>query len=199
MRGPVQALSALSGTAGPSSTDHIYTGGGLAGKPAGVTKQYAGNGVSNFVTAFGFFPGWQYYASPDSTYTDQLPQGWSVMAREVAVMPVIRQSSPRTVVVYNGTGPAGQALTEANSYLTTSPVEALRLNVGGAPPTAIAVVMLNWSGAPIADLKFSVPNGIGSPATFALASGGALSAATSSGGVNAATINLADVDVVLIN
>jgi hypothetical protein len=120
------------------------------------------------------------------------------MAREVAIMPVIRQAPPRTVVVYNGTGPAGETLTETNSYLTASPVEALRLNVGGSSPTAIAVVLLNWGGAPVGQLKFNVPNGIANPATFALASGAALSGASSTGGVNAASMTLWDVDVVLI-
>ena len=59
------------------------------------------------------------------------------------MMPVIRQNPPRSVHIYNGRGPAGQTLTETNEYLTTCPVEALRLNVGN-PAVAIAVVVLNW-------------------------------------------------------
>jgi hypothetical protein len=54
------------------------------------------------------------------------------MAREIAMMPVIRQNPPRTVHIYNGTGPAGETLMEDNEYLTTCPVKALRVNVVGS-------------------------------------------------------------------
>ena len=59
--------------------------------------------------------------SPNTSHTDYLPQGWSIMAREIAMMPVIRQNPPRTVHIYNGTGPAGETLMEDNEYLTTVP------------------------------------------------------------------------------
>jgi hypothetical protein len=199
IRGPFQALQPLPGVAGPSWTDQVYATGSQAGQPGCVTKEYIGSGVSNYVTAFGFFPGWQYYASPNSTYTDHLPQDWSIMAREVAMMPVIRQNPPRTVHIYNGKGPVGQTLTENNEYLTTCPVEALRVNVGGSLPTAIGVVLLNWGGTPFSELKFKVLDGLNNPATFILASGALLSDKSSSCGTNAATMTLYDVDVVLIS
>jgi hypothetical protein len=95
IRGPFQALSPLAGAAGPSWTDQVYS---PANPAACVTKQYTGSGVSNFVTAFGFFPGWQYYASPDFSHTNQLPQGWSIMAREIAIMP--RSTKPAAARAY---------------------------------------------------------------------------------------------------
>jgi hypothetical protein len=199
IRGPFQALSPLSGASGPSWTDQVYTTSVPASQAACVTKRYTGSGVSNFVTAFGFFPGWQYYASPDFSHTNQLPQGWSIMAREIAIMPVIRLNPPRSVHIYNGKGPAGETLTEANQYLSNCPVEALRLNVGSPSPTAIGVVLLNWGGAPFHDLKFKVLDGIASPTRFALASGEALTDKTDSGRINGATMTLHDVDVVLIS
>jgi hypothetical protein len=103
------------------------------------------------------------------------------------------------VHIYNGKGPSGETLTEANQYLSNCPVEALRLNVGGTSPTAIGVVLLNWGGGPFHDLKFKVPDGIASPTRFALASGEALTHKIDSGGINGATMTLHDVDVVLIN
>jgi hypothetical protein len=199
IRGPFHVLLPLSGSAGPTWTDQEYTTSNSASQPGCMTKEYRGGKISNFVTCFGFFPGWQYYASPDSSHTNHLPQGWSVMAREIALMPVVRQNPPRTVHVYSGIGPAGQTLTEANAYLTTCPVEALRLNVGGETPTAIGVVLLNWGGAPISALKLKVLNGIANPTTFALASHTLLSNTDSSGGINVATLALQDVDVVLIS
>jgi hypothetical protein len=199
IRGPFQMLSPRSGPAGPTWTDQVYTTSVPANQAACVTKRYTSSGVSNFVTAFGFFPGWQYYASPDFSHTNQLPQGWSIMAREIAVMPVIRLNPPRTVLIYNGKGPAGETLTEANQYLSDCPVEALRLNVGGTSPMAISVVLLNWGGAPFHDLKFKVPDGIASPARFTLASGEPLTDKINSGGINGATMTLHDVDVVLVS
>jgi hypothetical protein len=102
------------------------------------------------------------------------------------------------VHVYNGKGPTGQTLGETNAYLTACPVEALRVNVGGSSPTAVGVVLLNWGGAQIADLKFKVFNGIASPTTFALASGAPLNDKRDDGGTNAAAMTLYDVDVVMI-
>ena len=200
IRGPFYALTPLSGMAGPSWIDQVYTTTSPANQLACTTKEYTGSGISNYVTAFGFFPGYQYYTSPNTSYTNQLPQGWSIMAREIAMMPVIRQNPPRSVHIYNGRGPAGETLTETNEYLTTCPVEALRLNVFGAgSPKAIAVVLLNWGGTPFADLKFKVLGGIVSPTTFTLASGAPLTDIINSGGTNAATMTLNDVDVVLIS
>ena len=115
-------------------------------------------------------------------------------------MPLIRQKPPRTVHIYNGKGPAGETLTEDNEYLTTCPVEALRVNVFGVgSPTAIAVVLLNWGGTQFPDLKFRVLGGIASPTTFKLASGEPLTGTSSTGGINSATMTLNDVDVVLIS
>jgi len=108
IRVPFQMLSPLSGAAGPSWTDRVYTTGGLVNQAACVTKRFTGSGVSNFVTAFGFFPNWQYYASPDFSYTNQLPQGRSIMAREIAIMPVIRLNPPRTVHIYKRQGVGGR-------------------------------------------------------------------------------------------
>jgi hypothetical protein len=71
--------------------------------------------------------------------------------------------------------------------------------VGSGSPTAIGVVLLNWSGVPFSDLHLKVLNGIANPAIFTLASGAPLSQKSSDGGVNAATITLQDVDVVLIS
>jgi hypothetical protein len=197
IRGPVQMLAPLLGSDSPGWDLEFAT---TPSQPVCTTKQYTGSGVSNYVTAFGFFPGWQYLASPNTTYTNCLPQGWSIMAREIAMMPAIRQNPPRTVHIYNGKGPAGDTLTETNQYLTTCPVEALRLNVGGDSPTAIAVVLLNWGGTTFSNLKFKVLNGITSPATFKLATEGAqLSNESSTGGTNEATMTLHDVEVVLIS
>lgn len=199
IRGPFQALAPLPAAAGPNWIDLVYATGGPALEAACVTKTYACGGLINAVTAFGFFPGYQYYASPNASHTNQLPQNWSIMAREIAMMPVIRQNLPRTVHVYNGKGPAGQTLGETNAYLTASPVEALRVNVGDASPTAVGVVLINWGGATIDDLKFKVFNGIASPTTFALASGAPLSDKRDEDGANAATLTLHDVDVVMIS
>jgi hypothetical protein len=129
----------------PTGVFSTYT----VSKPACATKKNAGSGVSNFVTAIGFFPGYQYYTSPNTSYTNHLPQSWSIMAREIAMKPVIRQNLTRTVHIYNGRGPAGETLTEDNEYLTTCPVEALRVNVVGVgSPRAIVVVVKNTASTP---------------------------------------------------
>jgi hypothetical protein len=191
IRGPFRPLPVLLGVDGPSWTDLMFE----TGEPVCTTKEYPGPGVSNRVTAFGFFPGWQYLASPDTTHMNQLPQDWSIMAREIAMMPVVRTRPPRTVHVYNSTGPDGQTLTEMDSYLTTSPVEALRLNVGSTPPVAVAVVLLNWGGIPIENLKVKVIGGVATPTGFELASGAPLGVI----GPNEVILSLRDVDVLMIS
>ncbi len=191
IRGPFRPLPVLLGVDGPSWTDLMFE----SGEPACTTKEYPGPGVFNRVTAFGFFPGWQYLASPDTTHMNQLPQDWSIMAREIAMMPVVRTRPPRTVHVYNSTGPDGQTLTEMDSYLTTSPVEALRLNVGSTPPVAVAVVLLNWGGIPIENLKVKVIGGVATPTGFELASGAPLGVI----GPNEVILSLRDVDVLMIS
>jgi hypothetical protein len=99
------------------------------------------------------------------------------------------------VHVYNSKGPAVQTLTEADSHLTTCPVEALGLKVGGGTPTAIAVVLLNWGGTPLADLRVKVLGGIARPARVELASGAPLGIVGSIGGTNEVSMRLEDVDV----
>ena len=54
----------------------------------------------------------------------------------------------------------------------------------------VGVVLLNWGGTPLTDLKFKVLNGIANPATSMLTSGEPLHQKNSSSRTNAVTLTL---------
>lgn len=98
----------------------------------GLTVNRHGRGLA---IAYGFYPGWQ-YARTAQRAPHHLPSGWGAAQRRLAVAPAELGLSgqPRAVQV-NRPG-----------------VEALRLQSAAG----IAVVLLNWSGADLADLEVTV-------------------------------------------
>jgi hypothetical protein len=85
--------------------------------------------------AYGFFPGWQYWRTPDRGDRSHLPRSWDGRTRQLAVAPAALAKVPRPVV------------------LDRPVVEACRLQ----SDRGIAVVLLNWTDDPIERLTVAIP------------------------------------------
>lgn len=137
-----------------------------------ITLRSFGNGR---VIAYGFYPGWEYWLSADRRITHALPSGWGPAERQIAIAPARIAGAPRSIEV----GVPG--------------VEALRLE----SDAGIAVVLLNWTGAPIDTLGVTVKN----PGRFSRASSierGALVAAPGADAALSVTLPLETVDVLML-
>lgn len=161
IRGDSQTMTLASGSS--ATTDAEYFPGNAK---AMTTKTTTFGAIKNRAIAYGFFPGYQYQSSPYRRFVDHLPQGWSTMARELAIMPVLRTEPPRTSYLSGNLGPGGTALTETNIFLNAANVEVLRLN----SPGGVAVVLINWSDIPIPTLHLRVPGSSYSSVTSATGS-----------------------------
>jgi hypothetical protein len=104
----------------------------LKGGGAGITVNAYGRGRT---VATAFFPGWQYWLSPDYADTTRLPHGWSDPLRTVAVAPVRLANTPRT------------------AFASREGVEVCRLQSA----KGIALVLLNWTGDPLSSITVTVP------------------------------------------
>jgi hypothetical protein len=105
----------------------------LANGAPGITTNKFGEGR---VLSYAFFPGWQYWITPDRTDNTRMPQGWGEAARRVAVGPVRLANTPKAVTC-NQEG-----------------VEICRLDSA----QGIALVVLNWTDEPINSLAITLPN-----------------------------------------
>lgn len=101
---------------------------------AAITASMFGKGRT---IAYGFFPGWQYFVSPDRSDWSRLPLGWDVSLRKLAVAPAVIAKTPRPVLV------------------SREGVEACLLQ----SEKGLAVVLLNWTDEPIENLSVTIPGG----------------------------------------
>jgi hypothetical protein len=95
---------------------------------------------SGLAISYGFFPGRQYWTSPENDRIGHLPYHWSKAHRDIAVAPVrvaeLRSGSLKKVIL-------DQELVEA-CYLD-------------ADDRGFAIVLLNWADAPIEKLEVTAP------------------------------------------
>jgi hypothetical protein len=138
---------------------------------AALTRHRHGKGQA---LAYGFFPGWQYWRTPDRTRQAGLPRGWGRAQRALAAAPARLADTPRPV------------------RLSLEVVEACRLQ----SDRGIAVVLLNWADEPIDRLTVTVPRAGGFRNITSLERG-PVEAAREGDGVRV-TLPLDHVDVLLI-
>jgi hypothetical protein len=138
---------------------------------AGVTMNRLEKGLA---FAYAFFPGWQYWASADHTGGGRLPLGWGREERDAAIAPARFAHVDRPVAV------------------DREVVEACRLESA----RGIAIVLLNWTGAPIESLAVTVPRAKHFR-NVRSAERGPLAAATKGDGIEV-TLPLTDVDVLML-
>jgi hypothetical protein len=105
-----------------------------------ITRHAVGEGVA---FGYAFFPGWQYWCTAThplfvprtkTVHTDRLPRNWSTPDRLLATLPARLAQTPRGVL------------------LSHAAVEARRLD----SDAGTAVVLLNWTGAAIAELTVTL-------------------------------------------
>ncbi len=122
LRGPISALE----------PDGAAVAAFLSSGAAGISEHRFGQG-----RAFGyaFFPGLQYWLTPDRSQRERLPRNWGAEQRRLAVAPARMARTPRAVTV------------------SREGVEACRLQ----SEKGIAVVLLNWTGEPVRSLTVTVP------------------------------------------
>lgn len=162
LSGPLVALA-------PSSAA-VAASFGSSGLPAITINQHAaGLGI-----AYGFFPGWQYWMTPDRHDRYQLPRGWGTAQRELAIAPVVIPALPRSVV-------ASQDGVEVDRLESTQ---------------GIALVLFNWTGDPISDLTLTVED-VGAYQQATSARGVRIKKSVA-GGRMILGLELADVDVISI-
>lgn len=149
-----------------------------SGAPA-VTRNAAGAGRAY---AYAFFPGWQYWCSAThpafvngvlDLHTDRLPRGWSDRDRLLATLPVRLADVPRPVRADRGA------------------VEVRRLSSAAGT----AVVLFNWTGAAIDDLRVEIDGTVGRVRSVRR---GPLTPAPRPGGCTV-RLPLADVDVLVLD
>lgn len=87
------------------------------------------------VVLYAFFPGWQYWVSPDRSDRSHLPRGWGKWQRHVAVAPARRAQTPRP------------------AWASVQGVEVCRLQ----SEKGVALVLLNWTDRPLAKVTITVP------------------------------------------
>ena len=160
MRGPLAPLPVQS-----AATIAKFKDGGAA-----ITAATFGKGRA---IAYGFFPGWQYWVSPDRTDWSRLPLGWNTSARRLAVAPAQVAKTPRPVLV------------------NVEGVEACLLE----SPTGTAIVLLNWTDEPIPNFEVTLP---GSKAQKVSSSEGAAVKTVASGNALKMSLPLKSVDVLMI-
>jgi hypothetical protein len=157
-----------------------------------ATRTFVSGKLTNRVSSLGFYPGMQYLSSPERSHWRHLPQDWSVVARELSVLPVVRMAIPRSISLSGPLGVGGQTLNEQLVHLTQLPIETLRLD----SEHGTAVVLINWSEQPIAKLHVRVD--CPKPKQARLASGH-LMTQTYTGGSIAIDLPLLDVDILLLS
>lgn len=140
------------------------------GKPAINVSQHG----SGRAIAYAFFPGWQYWRTPDRSDRSRLPLNWSAAARRLAVAPARIAGAPRPVV------------------LDHEVVEACRLQ----SDKGIAIVLLNWTDEPIERLTVNIPN-VGAFDRVSSIERGALPATGRNGGLTV-TLPLGNTDVLFV-
>lgn len=159
--GPVAALE----TDGAATVAKLKSGG------AAIAENVHGKGRA---ISYGFFPGWQYWLTPERVDTKRLPLRWGAAQRRLATAPARIADTPRPVVV------------------SQEGVEACRLQSDGG----IAIVLLNWTDEPVASLRVSVPRAGGFRTVTSLQRGAVKS--SGEGDTVEATLPLGGVDVLLI-
>ncbi len=87
------------------------------------------------VLLYAFFPGWQYWVSPDRSDRSRLPRGWGEWQRHVAV------------------APARLARTSRPAWASVQGVEVCRLQ----SEKGVALVLLNWTDRPLDKVTITVP------------------------------------------
>jgi hypothetical protein len=187
VRGPVRGLTLAVG--GGATADMLFTDPAHNGQHA-MTSRTVMSGTANTATAYGFFPGYQYFTSPHRLLTHHLPQNWSPQVREFATMPVTRALPPLHVRLSGNIGPGGMTLTAAQAYQNTAAIEALRLTSG----TSAAVVLLNWGDAPVSSVTVNV---LGSYTYVTVASSGVELTPTIADGHTTVSLPLTDVEVLM--
>jgi hypothetical protein len=105
---------------------------------AAITSRSHGNGTA---FAYGFFPGFQYLASPDNPPNTSVPP-------DPGLLPGPWGTPQRLLVI----GPALVGQTPKPVSLDHDVVEACRLDA----PDGVAVVLLNWTGRPISHLTVNI-------------------------------------------
>ncbi len=138
------------------------------GRPV-LTRRRAGKGSAY---AYGFFPGWQYWITPDRLGAG-LPRDWGAPERKLILTPVRLANTPRPVLV------------------DREGVEACRLDSAAGT----AIVLLNWTDVPIESLTVTLPEGGPESVTSARRSP---VRAEKRGAALRITLPLRDVDVLLI-
>jgi hypothetical protein len=124
--------------------------------------------------SYGLWPGNDYFRSSNRSTPGRLPFGWSAVKRRVAVLP------------------ARLARVEQPVATDQDVVEAQRLDSGAG----IAVVLLNWTGAPISSLTVRV-RGAGAIASATSVVSGAVSVSRAGSDV-LVRLPLRDVDVLML-
>lgn len=116
-----QTVATLAPLADPAAT-----------RPA-ITRHSVGRGVAY---SYAFYPGWQYWCTAThpllipnivDVHSDRLPRNWSTPDRLLATLPARLASTPRSVLISHAA------------------VEARRLE----SEAGIAIVLFNWTGAPL--------------------------------------------------
>lgn len=156
---------------------------GAAPERPAITVHPHGRGVAY---AYAFFPGWQYWCTATHplhllpnilrAHTDRLPHGWSDSDRLLATLPARLANTPRSVVT------------------SQVAVEARRLQSA----RGIAIVLLNWTAAPIESLKVSVP-AIGEFRRITSVKRGPLNNTSTNKASASVSLPLDDVDVLLLD
>ncbi|MBV9791419.1 MAG: hypothetical protein JOZ51_24700, partial [Chloroflexi bacterium] len=150
-------------------------------RPAITVRQH-GRGLAY---AYAFFPGWQYWCTATHplhllpnilrAHTDRLPHNWSDPDRLLVTLPARLANTPRSVVTSHAA------------------VEARRLQSA----QGIAIVLLNWTGAPIESLKITVP-AIGEFRRITSVKHGPLSNTATNKASASVSLPLDDVDVLML-
>lgn len=135
----------------------------------GITMNVRGTGKAY---AYGFFPAWQYWITPDRRNPQRLPQGWGARERTWATAPAASVAKPVEVNVPG--------------------VEAIRLNSS----QGVAIVLLNWPDQPIANLQVIVHNAAGFGRATSVERG--TLASTVVGGDVTVSLPIANVDVLML-
>jgi hypothetical protein len=145
-----------------------------AARPA-IFRNRFGAGVAY---TYAFFPGWQYMATAThpttASFQDRLPRNWSEADRLLATLPARLANTPRSV------------------QLSHSAVEARRLQ----SDAGIAVVLFNWTGAPLPEITAVVRDARPFPRVTSLRHGPLLGQAVDGANLRV-TLPLDNVDVLL--
>lgn len=125
--GPIEAINKT--TAGVLAT---FKSEGEKRTGAAITANTFGKGRA---IVYGFYPGWQYWASANRRNPTRLPLDWGADQRRLVVAPAQIAKTPRPVT------------------LSQDGIEACRLQ----SDKGIAIVLLNWTDKPILQLTVTIP------------------------------------------